>query len=247
MMLSPVVVEAAGAVAVSPVEAAEGAATPVEVVVEEAVSPVEVAAVADFPVVAPPRAAASRPAQDNTARGAPEVRRPPRPGRLAGRKQRRPLPGTGPRRHNRPPLTGHRPSKVVSRLRRRIRRSGSNTQVKMSKSAKKDTLHGLTHANKDRQTGRKRGSKPHSPTTGEATHRAIIHHRGSITMITIGTMAKSPPWRLALPLLARWAAMQRASHLPRQRRLPLRLSSMRRRHRLPGGYHALPAPFLLKA
>ncbi|MGJ0517264.1 MAG: hypothetical protein ACR65O_16080 [Methylomicrobium sp.] len=214
---------------------------------EEAVSLVEVV-VADFPVVAPPRAAASRPARDNTARGAPEVRQLLHPGRpAAGRKQRRPLPGTGPRRHNRPPLTGHRPSRAGSRLRRRIRPSGSNTQVKTSKSVKKDTLHGLARANKDRQTGRKRGSKPHSPTTGEATHRAIIHHRGSITMITTGTMAKSPPWRLALPLLAPLAAMQRASHHPRQRRLPLRLSSMRRRHRLPGGYHALPAPFLLKA
>ncbi|MGJ0483182.1 MAG: hypothetical protein ACR65R_01440 [Methylomicrobium sp.] len=68
MMLSPVVVEAAGVVAVSPVEAAEGGASPVEVVVEEAVSLVEVAVVAVFLVVAPPRAAAFHTVLDEAVR-----------------------------------------------------------------------------------------------------------------------------------------------------------------------------------
>jgi len=188
--------------------------------------------VAGFPVAGPLQAAASRPARDNnTEREAPELRRPPRPERLADRRPLRPL-----------PRTVRRPSKAVRRLRRRIRPSASNPRIKTSRSAKKDTLPGLTRARRVTQIGRKRGSKPRSPTTAED----ITRHRLGITTTITGTMAKSPPWQSARPRWARWEATRPASQHPRQQQPP-RQSSMRRRHRVPEVCLALPTPPWLTA
>jgi hypothetical protein len=209
-MLSPVVVEAAGAVEA---EAATPVAEAVEAVEAGVATPVAEAVIL---VVGPLRAAAFHPAPDNTDREAPEVRRPPRPERPAGRRPLRPIPRTGRRLHSRLPQIGRRPSRAGSRLRPRIRHSASKPIPRVNSS----------------------GSKLRSNT---------MKKRMITMMIITGTMAKLPPLRLAQQLWERWAVMRQANRHPRRRRLPLRLPSMRHRHRVPGGCHALPTPLLLKA
>jgi hypothetical protein len=137
---------------------------------------IQVAAV--FPVAAPPRAAVSRPVQ--------EVPLPPRPELLAARRQLRLLQPIGLQPLRRRPRTGPRLSRAVNQLRQPIRPSGSNTQAKTSRSARKDTRHGQARANKDTPTGRKRGMKPRSNTMEEDMVTMM-----TTMIITTGTTVKS--------------------------------------------------------
>lgn len=92
------------------------------------------------------------------------VRRPPHPELPAGHRPLRPIPRTGRKLHSRLLQIGRRLCRAVSRLRRRIKPNGSNIQVKTSRSAKKDALHGLARASK----------RIHGQDANEATNRAAI-------------------------------------------------------------------------
>ncbi|MEC4748123.1 hypothetical protein U2W12_06605 [Methylomicrobium sp. Wu6] len=211
----------------SPVEEVGGEASPVAVRAKEAVA---------IPAMALHLAAASRPARDNTAREAPEVRLLLRREPLDGRKPLRP-----------PPRTVQRPSKAGNRLQQRIRVNGNNTRIKTSRRAKKEALRGLNPVKKDTRIEHKPGSKPRSNTIKEGTtpHQERMRN---IMMTTTGTMAKLPPWRSVQPRSVQLADIRRVSPPQRQQpRQPHPRLFIPLRHPVPAVCHAHRIPLLSMA